>query len=156
MLSTVPYRSRAVDYRYGMCQAGAREYFRTGYGRLQSEFEEQERGQKRRAIAGYHHGDPTCMWYRCDSFFGPDPGGTLAIDLKDGDDFPCGWSGERICCLGGSRPCVFVNVDAKLAKFKVQGATCSNETMPTMLEGMVDFVAVEAKPPVFLEGISAM
>ena len=37
---TVPYRRRAVDYRYGMCQAGAREYFRLGYGRPQSAFEE--------------------------------------------------------------------------------------------------------------------
>ena len=28
VLSTVPYRRRAVDWPYGMCQAGAREYFR--------------------------------------------------------------------------------------------------------------------------------
>ena len=51
VVSTVPYRRRAVDCRYGMCQAGAREYFRPGYGRLQSAFEEQERGQKRRVRA---------------------------------------------------------------------------------------------------------
>ena len=95
-VATVPYRRRAVDCRYRMCQAGAREFFRPGYGRLQSAFEEQERGQKGRARAGYHHGDPTCMCYRCDSLPGPDPGGTLAIDLNDGDDFSCGCSGETI------------------------------------------------------------
>ena len=85
-------------------------YFRPGCGRLQRAFEEQERGQKRRASAGYHHRDPTCMWYR-DSLPGPDPGGTLAIDLKYGDNFSC--SGGKIYRLGGSRPCVFVNVDVR-------------------------------------------
>ena len=54
-------------------------------------------------------------------------------------------------CLSTS-VCVIV---AKLAKFRVQAATRSNERMPTMLEGMVVFVVVEAKPPVFSEGISA-
>lgn len=54
-------------------------------------------------------------------------------------------------CLSTS-VCVIV---AKLAKFRVQAATRSNIRMPTMLEGMVVFVAVEAKPPVFSEGISA-
>ena len=44
---------------------------------------------------------------------------------------------------------------SSLAKFRVQAATRSNERMPTMLEGIVVFVAVEAKPPVFSEGISA-
>ena len=48
--------------------------------------------------------------------------------------------------------CVIV---AKLIKFRIQAATRSNERMPTTLEGMVVFVAVEAKPPVFPEGISA-
>ena len=54
-------------------------------------------------------------------------------------------------CLSTSM-CVIV---AKLAKFRVQPATRSNERMLTILEGMVVFVAVEAKPPVFSEGISA-
>ena len=54
-------------------------------------------------------------------------------------------------CLSTS-VCVIV---AKLAKFRVQAATRSNERTPTMLEGMVVFVAVEAKPPVFSVGISA-
>ena len=54
-------------------------------------------------------------------------------------------------CLSTSM-CVIV---AKLVKFRVQAATRINERMPTMLEGMVVFVAVEAKPPVFSEGISA-
>ena len=31
---------------------------------------------------------------------GPDPGGTLAMDLKGGGDFSCGCSGENICHLG--------------------------------------------------------
>ena len=44
---------------------------------------------------------------------------------------------------------------AKLAKFRVQAAACINERMSTMLEGVVVFVAVEAKPPVISEGISA-
>ena len=48
--------------------------------------------------------------------------------------------------------CVIV---AKLTKFRVQAATRSNEMMPTMLEGTVVFVAVQAKPAVFSEGISA-
>ena len=48
--------------------------------------------------------------------------------------------------------CVIV---AKLAKFRVQTAARINERMPTMLEGMVVFVAVEAKPLVFPEGTSA-
>ena len=48
--------------------------------------------------------------------------------------------------------CVIV---AQLAKFRVQSATRNNERMPTMLEGMVVFMAVEAKPLVFSEGISA-
>ena len=109
MLSTVPYRRRAVDCRYGMFQAGAREYFHPGCGRLQSKFEEQERGQKRRTSAGYHHRDPTCMWYRCDCLSSPDPGGTFAIDLEDGNDFSC-CSGDKIYRLGGSRPCVLANI----------------------------------------------
>ena len=96
-----------------MCQAGAREYFRPGCGRIQSALEEQERGQKRRVSAGYHHGDPTCLWYCCDRLPGPDPGGTHVIDLKDGDDLSCGCSGEKICRLGSSRPCVFANVDVR-------------------------------------------
>ena len=54
-------------------------------------------------------------------------------------------------CLSTS-VCVIV---AKLAKFKAQAATRSNEKMPTTLEDIVVFVAVEAKPPVFSEGISA-
>ena len=45
--------------------------------------------------------------------------------------------------------CIIV---AKLAKFRVQTAIRSNERMLAMLEGMVVFVAVEAKPPVFLGG----
>ena len=52
------------------------------------------------------------MWYHCDSLPGPDPGGTLAIDLKDGDDISC-CSGDKIYRLGGSRPCVFVNVGVR-------------------------------------------
>ena len=48
--------------------------------------------------------------YRCDSLSGPDPGGTLAIDLNDRDVFSCGCSGEKIRRLDGSRLCVFANV----------------------------------------------
>ena len=99
------------------------------------------------------------MWYRCDSVPGPDPGGTLAIDLNDGDDFLVVVRAKRFvvsavadhACLSTS-VCVIV---ANLAKFRVQAVTRSNERMPTMLEGMVVFMAVEAKPPAFSEGISA-
>ena len=48
--------------------------------------------------------------------------------------------------------CVII---AKLAKFRIQTAARINERMPTMLEGVFVFVAVEAKPPVCSEGISA-
>ena len=48
--------------------------------------------------------------------------------------------------------CVIV---AEFAKSRVQTAACINERMPTMLEGVVVFVAVEAEPPVFLVGTSA-
>ena len=118
----MPHRRRAATCQYGMYQAGARAGFRPGCGRLQNASQEQERGQKRRARTGYHHGDPKCMCYRCDSLPGPDPGDTLAIDLEDGDDFSCGCSGERIftiaavachtCLLSSARVVV-----AKLAKF---------------------------------------
>ena len=53
------------------------------------------------------------MCYRCDSLPGPDPGGTLATDLNDGDDFVCGCLGENICRLGGSRPCVIANAGTR-------------------------------------------
>ena len=82
----------------------------------------------------------------------------LALVLKDGDDLSCGCSGEKICRLGGSRPCLCVNVGVRhrrMAKFRVQAATRSNERMPTMLDGMIVFVALEAKPPVYSQGISA-
>ena len=159
MLSTVPYRRRAVDYSYGLCQVGARVYFRPGCGRLQSAFDEQKRGQKRRASAGYHHGDPTCMWYCCDSLPGPDPGGTLAIGLKDGDDFSCGVRARRFVVFAVADHACFSTslwvIVAKLAKFRVQADIRSNKRTPDMLERMVVFVAVDAKPPVFPEGISA-
>ena len=128
VLPTVPYRRRAVDCRYGMCHVGARACFRPGCGRLKIVFEEQERGQKRRASAGHHHRGPTCMWYR-DSLPGHDPGGILAIDLKDIDDFSC--SSDKIivsavidhACLS-TLVCVIV---AKLAKLSVQADTCINK-----------------------------
>ena len=54
-------------------------------------------------------------------------------------------------CLSTS---VYIMV-AKLAKFRVQADTRINERMSTTLEGMVVIVVVEAKTPVFSEGISA-
>ena len=51
---------------------------------------------------------------------------------------------------GQTSVCVLV---AKLVKFRVQTATRINERMPTMIEGMVVFLAVEAESPVFSEGI---
>ena len=69
------------------------------------------------------------MWYRCDSLPGPDPGGTLAIDLKAGDDYFCGYSGEKVCRLGGSRPCVYVNVGARHRRQvgQVQGSSSHSQ-----------------------------
>ena len=56
------------------------------------------------------------------------------------------------CACLPTSVCVIV---AKLAKFRIQAATRSNERMPTKLEGMAVFVAVQATPPFFSEGISA-
>ena len=53
------------------------------------------------------------MSYRCNSLPDPDPGGTLAVALNDDDELRCGCSGEKICRLGGSRPCVLANVDMR-------------------------------------------
>ena len=44
--------------------------------------------------------------YCCGCLPGPDPGGTLAVVLNDGDDFSCGYSGEKIWRRGGSWLCV--------------------------------------------------
>ena len=109
----VPYRRRAVNFRYGNCQAGTRQDVRPGYERPQRVFQEQERDQKRRARVGYHHGVPRCMCYRCHSLPGPEPGSTLAIDLNDGDDFCCGCSGEKRFRLRDSRSCVLDNVSMR-------------------------------------------
>ena len=48
MLPTLPYSRRAVDCRYGMCQAGTREYFRPGCKRPYGAFEKEERGRRAR------------------------------------------------------------------------------------------------------------
>ena len=88
--SDVPYRRRDVIFRCGRYLAAARSGFRSGCGQLQGAFQEQKRGQKRRARVGHHHCGRTCMGYRdyrCDCLPGLAPGGTLAIDLNDGGDF---------------------------------------------------------------------
>ena len=155
----VPYRRRAVNCRYGMCYAGARSDFCPGYWRLLSVLQEQEGGQKRRSRVGYHHGNLTFMCYRCDSLADTDPGGTFAIFLNDDDEFRCGCSGEKICRLGGNRPCVLAKVGMRHRRqvCQVQGKRAAryNERMSTVLEGVVVSLAVESKPPVFSEGISA-
>ena len=51
--------------------------------------------------------------------------------------------------------CLPTSVCVVVAKFRVRAASLNNERMPEMLEGVVDFVAVEAKPQVFSEGVSA-
>lgn len=43
----------------------------------------------------------------------------------------------------------------KLAKLRVRPATRNKKVMATMLEGVIVFVAVEAKPQVFSNGVSA-
>ena len=78
MLSTVLYRRRAIDCRYGMCQVGARVYFRPRCGRLQSAFDEQERG-KRGGLAQ----DTTMVVQRVRDIVVTV---YLALILKDGDD----------------------------------------------------------------------
>ena len=92
----VPYRCRAVfvGARY---LAGACSSFHWGCRQLQGAFQEQEREQKRRTRVGHHHGGQACMGYRgyrCVCLPGLFPGGTLAIDLNDGDDFCCGCARE--------------------------------------------------------------
>ena len=108
---------------------------------------------------GYHHGNLTFMCYRCDSLADTDPGGTFAIFLNDDDEFRCGCSGEKICRLGGNRPCVLAKVGMRHRRqvCQVQGKRAAryNERMSTVLEGVVVSLAVESKPPVFSEGISA-
>ena len=148
----VPYHRRAVNCRYKMCQAVARSNFRPGYRRLQSAFQQQQRRQKRRARVGYHHGDPTCMCCY-DSLSGPGPGGTLAIDLVMATIFLEVVRARRFAvsavadhaCL----PTTVCTVVAMLVRFRIQKDTRIIERMRTMLEGVVAFAAVEAKPPVF-------
>ena len=50
--------------------------------------------------------------------------------------------------------CLPTSVCVIIAKFRVQTAARINKIMPVMLEGVVVFVVVEAKSPVFSEGIS--
>ena len=52
------------------------------------------------------------VWYCCGSWPCAVPGGTLGIDLNDGDGISC-CSSDKIYRLGGSRPCVFVNVGVR-------------------------------------------
>ena len=87
--------------------------------------------------------------YRCDSLSGPDPGGTLAIDLNflvvvRARRFAVSTVADYACLP--TSVCVIV---AKSAKFRVQTAARINERISTILEGVVVLVAVEAKPPVF-------
>ena len=137
----VPYRRRVVSCRYGMCQTGARYNFCPCFRRLQSVFLEQELEQKRRARAGYNHGDPTCMCYHCDRLSEPDPSDTLAIDLNDGDDISCGCSGEMISVPAvvdhACMPTLVCVIVAKLSKFRVQSAARINGRMRTTLEGVL-------------------
>ena len=68
------------------------------------------------------------MWYRCDSLSGRDPGGTVAIYLKEDDDF-FGCSGDKIYRFGGSRPIVFVNVGVRHRRqvCQVQGSSSQSQ-----------------------------
>ena len=103
--SGVTHRRRTVICRCQKYQAGPRSGFRSGCGQPLDAFREQPREQKRRERVRHHHGGQTCMGYRgyrCDCLPGPGPGGTLAIDLNDCDDFPCGCVREKTCRRGGS------------------------------------------------------
>ena len=108
----VPYRRRAVNCRYGMCQASHIRISARVMGR--SKAHSRSRRGSRRGGRGRNttmRGGPTCICYCRDTLPDPDPpGDTLAIDLNDGDDFSSGCSGEKICRLGGSRSCVLANV----------------------------------------------
>ena len=88
--SGVPYHRRAVYFRCGRYLVDARSGFRSGSGQPLSAFQEQPREQNRRARVGHLHGGQMCMGFRCDCCCclpGPCPGGTIAIDLNDCDDF---------------------------------------------------------------------
>ena len=101
----VPYRRRGVICLCERYLAGARSGFRSGCGQPQGAFQEQQREQKKRVRVGHHHGGPTCVGYRgylCDCLPGPVPGGTVAIDLDDGDSFSYGCACEKICRRGGN------------------------------------------------------
>ena len=49
----------------------------------------------------------------------------LVLVLKDGVDFLCGCSGEKICRVGRSRPCVCVNV-GECHRRQIGQAQCSS------------------------------
>ena len=52
----VPYRRRAVFFRFEKDLAGVRSDFRSGRGQPHDAFQEQQREQKRRVRVGHHHG----------------------------------------------------------------------------------------------------
>ena len=97
--------------------------------------------------------------YRCVCSPGSVPGGTLAIDLNDGDDFLMAVRARRFAvAVVARRACLPPSISVivtKLAEFRVQTASRINEWVPTISERVSAFVAVEAMPPVFSEGSSA-
>ena len=96
--SGVPHRRRIVICRCGKCQAGARSGFRPDCGQHLGACRE----RKRPARVGHHHGGPTRMCYqghRCCCLPALGPGGTLACELNDCDDF---YLGASESCRGGS------------------------------------------------------
>ena len=160
--SGVPHHRRIVIFRCGKYQAGARSGFRSGCGHPLGAFRKQLREQKRRARVGHHHGRQTCMGYRgyqCDRLPGLGPGGTLAVDLNDGDDFFVVMRARRLAvAAAASHTCLPPSVSVivnKLTGFRVQTAARVNKWMPTVSEIVGVFMSVKVMSPVFSKGSGA-
>ena len=97
--------------------------------------------------------------YRCYCLPGPGPGGTLAIDLKDDDNFLVVVRARRLAvAVIASHTCLPPSVSVivtKLAEFRVQTAPRINECVPTISERAGVIVVVEAMSTVLSEGSGA-
>ena len=96
------YCRRPVNFRCGRYRVDACSGFRSGCGQPLTAFRERLRELKRPTRVGRHHGSQTCIGYRgyrCDCLPVLGPGGTLACELNECDDF---YLGASESCRGGS------------------------------------------------------
>ena len=97
--------------------------------------------------------------YRCYCLPGPGPGGTLAIDLNDDNNFLVVVRARRLAVAAiSSHTCLPPSISVivtKLAEFRVQTASRINDWVPVISERVGVFGTVEAMPPVFSEDSGA-